>query len=74
MYFSYIYVSALGRVFINNLMRDVLKYIYQACMYGVATSSRLLKTVGLLCRIQSLLEGSFAKETYDLKPTKRGHF
>jgi len=25
------------------------------CIYGVATTSRLLKTVGLFCRISSLL-------------------
>ena len=35
-------------------------YIYT---YGVATSSRLLEIIGLFCRIQSLLQGSFAKET-----------
>ena len=33
--------------------------------YGVATISRLLKIIGLFCRILSLLQGSFAKETYD---------
>ena len=31
--------------------------------YGVATTSRLLKITGLFCRIQSLLQGSFADET-----------
>jgi len=31
--------------------------------YGVATMSRLLKTIGLFCRISSVFEGSFAKET-----------
>jgi len=36
--------------------------------YGVATVSRLLKTIGLFCRIWSLLKGSFAKETYNVKP------
>jgi len=40
--------------------------------YGVATISRLLKIMGLFCRISSLLYGSFAKETYDFKePTNR---
>jgi len=40
----------------------------------VATISRLLKIVGLFCRIQSLLQGSFAKETYNFKePTSRSH-
>jgi len=42
--------------------------------YGVATISRLLKIVGLFCRIWSLLQGSFAKETYNFKePTDRSH-
>ena len=31
------------------------------CIYGVATISRLLKIIGLFCRISSLLQGSFAK-------------
>ena len=34
--------------------------------YGVATISGLLKIIGLFCRIQSLLQGSFAKETANL--------
>jgi len=42
--------------------------------YEVATISRLLKITGLFCRIQSLLYGSFAKETYNFKePTNRSH-
>jgi len=40
----------------------------------VATSSRLLKIIGLFCRISSLLKGSFAKETYNFKGlTNRSH-
>ena len=40
--------------------------------YGVATISRLLKIIRLFCRIPSLLQGSFAKETYNLKePTNQ---
>jgi len=36
--------------------------------------SRLLEIIGLFCRISSLLLGSFAKETYNLKePTNRSH-
>ena len=43
-------------------------------MYGVAMISRLLKIIGLFCRISSLLQGSFAKENYDFKePTNRSH-
>jgi len=48
--------------------------------YGVATISRLLKIIGLFCRIyyrsllQNILQGSFAKETYKFKePTNRSH-
>jgi len=40
--------------------------------YGVATSSRPLTITGLFWRILSVLQGSFAKETYNLKePTNR---
>jgi len=42
--------------------------------YGVATISRLLKIIGLFCRILSLLQVSFAKETYNFEePTNRCH-
>jgi len=42
--------------------------------YGVATISRLLKIVGLFCRISSLLQVSFAKETCNFKePTNYSH-
>ena len=48
-------------------------YIYSVS-YGVASTSRLLKIIGLFCRIESLLYGSFAKETYNFKePTNRSH-
>jgi len=40
----------------------------------VATLSRLLEIIGLFCRISSLSQGSFAKETYNFKePTNRRH-
>jgi len=40
----------------------------------VATIRSLLKITGLFCRISSLLQGSFAKETYNFKePTHRSH-
>jgi len=42
--------------------------------YGVATISRLIKIIPFFGEDRSLLEGSFAKETYYLKvPTKRSH-
>ena len=46
----------------------------QQYLYGVASISRLLKIIGLFCRIQSLLQGSFAKETCNFnEPTNRSH-
>ena len=43
--------------------------------YGVATIDRLLKIIGLFRRLSPVLQGSFAKETYNLKePTDRSHF
>jgi len=40
----------------------------------MATSSKLLKNVGLFCRILSLLLGSFAEEIYNFRePTNRSH-
>jgi len=47
---------------------------HESCTYVVATISRLLKIIGLFCRISSLLLGSIAKETYNFKkPTNRSH-
>ena len=49
-------------------------YIHIQSGYGVAIISRLLKITGLFCRIQSLLQGSFAKETYNFRgSTNRSH-
>ena len=40
--------------------------------YGVATVSRINSIIGLFCRISSLLQGSFAKETYNfIDPTSQ---
>jgi len=45
-----------------------------AICYGVATISRLLKIICLFCGILSLLQGSFAKETYNfIDATNRNH-
>jgi len=58
---------------------NIYVYIYTytckwTCTYGVATISRLLKIIGLFCRISSLLQDSFAKETYQFEePTDRSH-
>ena len=52
-------------------MRTVGPYML---IYRVATISKLLKIMFIFCRIQSLLWGPFAKETYNLKePTHRSH-
>ena len=40
--------------------------LYELSIYGVATVSRIDKMIGLFCRILSLLQISFAKETYNL--------
>ena len=50
-----------------------MRHVYIS-VYGVATISRLLKMIGLFCRILSLLWVSFAKETYHFKePTSGSH-
>jgi len=42
--------------------------------YGVTTTSRINKIICLLCRIASVLWGSFAKETYNfIDPTNQSH-
>ena len=49
-------------------------FLHSRELYGVATMSRLLKIISLFCRISSLLQDSFAKETYNFKePTHLGH-
>jgi len=55
--------------------RDVCMHIsFSIYIYEVATISRFLKNVGLLYRISSLLWGSFAKKTYNLKePANHSH-
>jgi len=48
--------------------------VYMNVYYGVATISRLLKIIGLFCRISSLLQGSFARETHNFEAsTHRSH-
>ena len=52
----------------NNIGRQ---YIYK---YGVAAVSGIDKSIGLFCRISSLLQVSFAKETYNfIDPTNQSH-
>jgi len=62
-------LNLLNRTTVELSMENLHKY-----QYGVATISRLIKIIGLYCRISSLLYGSFAKETYNFKePTNRSH-
>ena len=52
---------------------SVFGYLFEV-EYGAATISRLLNIIGLFCRILSILQGSFAKETYHFKePTNCSH-
>jgi len=54
--------------------KRVMSFVSVFKRYGVATVSRIDKIIGLFCRILSLLEGSFAKETYNLiDPTNQSH-
>jgi len=80
--YIYMYIYIYGYTYIFT---DIHIYIYvYMCLrycsareeigYGVATISRLLKITGLLCRISSLLLGSFAKETCHFKePLNQSH-
>jgi len=55
-------------------IRHPMSLCHPVQYYGVATVSRLPKIIGLICRISSLLSGSFAKETCNLKePTNHSH-
>jgi len=61
-------VSFIGRFCKRDLQFEGASHNWiQNMSYGVAATSRLLKTTGLFCRISSLLQGAFAKETYNLK-------
>ena len=50
---AYIYLYIYVHIYLRSMMTNVVSMI-----------SRLLQMIGLFCRIQSLLYGSFAKETY----------
>jgi len=62
------------------LARQLGLFTHKMCVkrpstgYGVASISRLLKIIGVFCNRSILLQGSFAKETYNFKePTHRSH-
>jgi len=57
----------------TNLTMDVYAYLY-IYTYGVAVVSRIDKIIGLFCRISSVFQGTFAKETYNfIDPTNQSH-
>jgi len=78
-------MSQSSNTYMSNVSRmQVTWQIYESChthimrttilTCGLATIRRLLKITGLFGTISSLLQGSFAKETYDLKETtNRSH-
>jgi len=72
LYIQYMYAQSTHHAYTH-----VTSHIFctqNECCYGVATISRLLKMIGLFCRIWSLLYGSFEKETYIFKDaTNRSH-
>ena len=58
----------------NSILFRILFRTSRRHFYGVATVSRIDQIIGLFCRISSLLQGSFAKETYDfIDPTNQSH-
>jgi len=73
------YECAMSRIWMSQVthVNESWKTYAQVCHtdnYGLATISRLLKIISLFCRISSLSEGSFAKETCNFKePTHRSH-
>jgi len=80
MYILYIHISRMYKVYtyynmyilIHIIICIYFIYIYHA--YGVATSSRLLKSVGLFCKRALLKRRYSAKETYQFQePTNRSH-
>ena len=46
---------------------SALQHATEHSWCGVASIGRFLKIIGLFCRISSFLQGSFAKETYNLR-------
>ena len=55
-------------------LHPILRYSGLQLSIGVATVSKIDKIIGLFCRILSLLQGFFAKETYNfIDPTNQSH-
>jgi len=79
--YIYIYTHIMSHIWISHVkqMNKLWKFVWKIYqwvwkIYVVAMISRLPKIIGLFCSISSLLQVSFAKETYNLKePTSRSH-
>jgi len=74
--YLYIYLFLCTQIYIDIFV--CIEIYMHICVYvstyGVATISRFLLIIGLFCRIQALLSGSFAKENFNLKePTNHIH-
>jgi len=69
---SSVSVQCVFRVCLCHLVS--VQCLSSAC-YRVATVSRIEQIIGLFCRLLSLLQGSFAKETYNfIDLTNQSHF
>ena len=75
---THVYTHILTRKHKSRRLQQKLKFLTSQLdnyfTHGMATCSRLLRSIRLFCRILSLLQDSFAKETYNFKePTRRSH-
>ena len=66
--YTYMYTNMQILIFINKC---IIACVWKAtCVYSThiwgGYDCRLLKIIGLFCRISSLLQGSFTKETYKI--------
>ena len=73
-----VYIVVYLSVCLSVCLSVYLSVYHSVCLsesvYGVAMISRLLQMIGLFCKILSLLQGSFAKKTYNFEePTNRNH-
>jgi len=68
------YMMSVVSVWDISMCMSHMTYWCHTYRYEAATISRLLKSIGFNCRILSLLQGSFVKETCNFKkPDNRSH-
>ena len=66
--------NSICHISISLFTRNVVRVCTSSNASVHISTHRLLKIIGLFCRIQSLLKGSFTQETYNFKePTNRSH-